>query len=83
MAKLLQAFRRNPDALALAVLCVVLGVGRQAVAARPVSAFSNNTLGIQWGCVKPATDALDTLRDKLRHLTCAAPEAFHLPDFQH
>jgi len=82
MAKLFQALRRNPDALALAVLCVVLGVGGQAVAARPVSAFSNHTLGMQWGCIKPATDALDTLRDRLRHLACGVPGAFHLPNFQ-
>lgn len=81
MAKLLQAIRRNPDVIALAVLCVVLGAGRQVVVARPMSAFSNTTLGLHWVCVKPAADALDNLRARLRHLGCGALESLHLPDF--
>ena len=81
MAKLLQAIGRNPDGIALAVLCVVLGAGRQAVVAGPMSALSNGTLGIHWVCVKPAADALDNLRAKIRHLGCGALESLQLPEF--
>ncbi len=81
MTKLLQAVRRNPDAIALAVLCVVLGAGRQAVVARPMSALSGTALEIHWICVKPAVDALDNLRTRLRHLGCGALEVVHLPQF--
>jgi hypothetical protein len=80
MSKLLGALRRNPDAIALAVLCVVLGAGRQAVAARPTSLLSNTSLGLHWVCVRPATEALDNLRAKVRHLGCGALESLHLPD---
>jgi hypothetical protein len=82
MMKLIRALRRNPDAIAVAALCVVLGIGRQAVVAQPMSAFSSKTLGIHWICVKPAAEALDDLRTRLRHLACSAPEALHLPDFR-
>jgi len=81
MAKLLQAIRRNPDAIALAVLSVLLGAGRQAIVARPMSALSHPALGIHWVCVKPAAEALDNLRGKLRHLACSVPESCHLPEF--
>ncbi len=80
MTKLLAALRRNPDVIALAVLCVVLGAGRQVVAARPASLLSNATLGLHWVCVKPATEALDDLRARVRHLGCGALESLHLPD---
>ena len=80
MTKLLDALRRNPDAIALAVLCVVLGAGRQVVAARPMSLLSNTTLGLHWVCVKPATEAIDNLGVRLRHLGCGALESLHLPD---
>jgi hypothetical protein len=80
MTRLLLALRRNPDAIALAVLCVVLGAGRQVAVARPMSALSNATLGLHWVCVKPATDALDDVRARLRHLGCGALESLHLPE---
>ena len=80
MSKLLGALRRNPDAIALAVLCVVLGAGRQVVAARPASMLSNTTLGLHWVCVKPATEAIDNLGVRLRHLGCGVIESIHLPD---
>jgi hypothetical protein len=79
MTRLLQALRRNPDAIALAVLCVLLGAGRQVIAARTVSALSNTTLGLHWICAKPA-EALDDLRVKVRHLGCGALESLRLPD---
>jgi hypothetical protein len=80
MSKLLGALRRNPDAIALAVLCVVLGAGRQAVAAKPTLMLSNTTLGLHWVCVKPATEALDNLRARVRHLGCGVLESIHLPN---
>ena len=80
MSKLLDALRRNPDAIALAVLCVVLGAGRQLVAARPTLMLSNTTLGLHWVCVKPATEAMDNLRARIRHLGCGALESLRLPD---
>jgi hypothetical protein len=80
MAKLLQALKRNPDAIALAALSIVLGVGRQAIVARPMAAFSDKALGIHWVCVKPATDALDCLRARLCHLAFDASATFRLPD---
>ncbi len=80
MTRLIQALRRNPDAIALAAVCVVLGVGRQAVAARPMSAFSSARLGIHWACVKPATDAFENLRVRLRNMACELPESPHFPD---
>ncbi len=79
--KLFQALRRNPDVIALAVLCVVLGVGRQAMTARPALTLSNHTLGIHWACVKPATDALDSARTRLQKLVCDLPATLRLPDF--
>ena len=82
MTKLIQALRRNPDAIALAVLSVVLGAGRQALATHPISAFSNAPLGIHWVCVKPAAEALDCLRTRLRHLGCdLAAQTDFLPEF--
>ena len=80
MTKLLQALRRNPDAIALAVLCVVLGAGRQVVAAQPMSALSNTSLGLHWVCVRPAIDALEGFRAKIRHLGCGVLESLRLPD---
>lgn len=80
MSKLLDALRRNPDAIALAVLCVVLGAGRQVVEAKPALMLSNTTLGLHWVCVKPATEAFDNLRARVRHLGCGALESLHLPD---
>jgi hypothetical protein len=80
MSKLLDALRRNPDAIALAVLCVVLGAGRQVAAARPTLMLSNTTLGLHWVCVKPATEAMDNLRARIRHLGCGALESLRLPD---
>ncbi len=82
MRKLLRVLRRNPDAIALAALCVVLGVGRQAIAARPMAALSNHTLGLHWVCVKPAEDALDNLHSKIQHLACRGSELLRLPDLQ-
>jgi hypothetical protein len=80
MSKLLDALRRNPDAIALAVLCVVLGAGRQVAVAKPTSLLSNTTLGLHWVCVKPATEAFDNLRARVRHLSCGVLESIHLPD---
>ena len=80
MSKLLDALRRNPDAIALVVLCVVLGAGRQVVAARPTLMLSNTTLGLHWVCVKPATEAMDNLRARIRHLGCGVLESLRLPD---
>jgi hypothetical protein len=82
MTKLLQAFGRNPDAVALVVLSVVLGVGRQACVAGPRLAISNRALGIHWVSIKPATEALDSLRTRLRELGCEAASQIHLPDFR-
>lgn len=48
MDRLLEALRRNPDAVAIAVLCLVLGVGRCQVATR-AAAFQHNTpVGLHW-----------------------------------
>jgi len=79
MTKLLQAMRRNPDATALAVLCVTLGVGGPGLRAHSLSAFSRRPLGIHWVSMKPATDALDSLRTRLRLVGCGALEHLHFP----
>lgn len=79
MKRVLEALRHNPDAAALAVLCLVLGIGRQNMSAHSMTAFSETTLGIHWGCPKPAADVLDTLGARLRALIDSATEALPAP----
>jgi hypothetical protein len=81
MTKLIEAFRRNPDAIALAVVAVLLGIGRQAVVARP-SAFCNPTQGVHWVSLQAIEDAVDNLRTELRDLTANVPAGLRLPDFR-
>lgn len=83
MDRLFEALRRNPDAVALAVLCLMLGVGRQTLKCGPLSAFENGRVRIQWDCAKPAGDALDKLRVRIQGLLPDLPEAPSLPDFGH
>ena len=66
MDRLFEALRRNPDAVALAVLCLVLGLGRQNVVSASLSAFDSGRVRIQWDCVKPPVTALDDLRRRAR-----------------
>jgi hypothetical protein len=81
MTKLLQAFRWNPDAIALVVLAVMLGIGRQTVVARP-GAFCDATLGIRRLSVQPIADALNDLCTRLRNLAADAPDILRLPDLR-
>jgi hypothetical protein len=48
MDKLLEALRRNPDAIAIAVLCLTLGVGRCRVQARAAAFHRTAPSGIHW-----------------------------------
>jgi hypothetical protein len=79
MQRVLDALRRNPDAAALAVLCLLLGVGRQAVTAHPLSTFDDTALRIHWTCAKPASDILDNVRSRLLSLVDGASEALSAP----
>jgi hypothetical protein len=79
MDRLFEALRRNPDAVALAVLCLVLGLGRQNVVSASLSAFDSGRVRIQWDCVKPPVTALDDLRVRIQNLL-PDPPAIQLPD---
>lgn len=80
MDRLFEALRRNPDAVALAVLCLMLGVGRQSPISGRLSAFDSGRVRIQWDCVKPPVDALDNLRVRMQDLLPDLPEIPALPD---
>jgi hypothetical protein len=79
MMRVLEALRQNPDAAALAVLCLVLGIGRQGIAARPIPAFCYSTVGIHWVCARPPAAALHDLRSQLRGLAHDALAALPAP----
>jgi hypothetical protein len=79
MDRLFEALRRNPDAVALAVLCLMLGVGRQNVVSASLSAFDSGRVRIQWDCVKPPVTALEDLRVRMQNLL-PDPPAIQLPD---
>ena len=48
MDRLLEALRRNPDAVAIAVLCLMLGVGRCRMEARAAAFHRSAPVGIHW-----------------------------------
>jgi hypothetical protein len=77
MDKFFEALRKNPDAVALAVLCLMLGVGRGG----QFPALANGRVRVQWDCVKPG-DAVDTLRARIQALLPDPPELSSLPDFR-
>jgi hypothetical protein len=81
MDRLFEALRRNPDVVALAVLCLMLGIGRQTLTCGRLSPFENGRVRIQWDCAKPSTDALDNLRAQIQDLLPDPPEVPSLPDF--
>jgi hypothetical protein len=69
MRALLKELRRNPDTIAIAVLCLMLGIGGQS---GPVSVWADNPAGMKVRCTiwaNPARTALDTLIERLADLS--------------
>lgn len=56
MDRLLEALRRNPDAVAIAVLCLTLGLGRHMALARAAVFHNTARTGIHWLCTPNARD---------------------------
>jgi hypothetical protein len=56
MDRLLEALRRNPDAVAIAVLCLTLGLGRHMASASAAVFHKTARTGIHWICTPNAQD---------------------------
>ncbi|MGE5647752.1 MAG: hypothetical protein ACM336_18405 [Acidobacteriota bacterium] len=54
MEKLLNALRRNPDVVAIAVLCLTLGIGRHVQCARVAWSHPGAPVRIHWVRSTPA-----------------------------
>jgi hypothetical protein len=68
MNGLFEAIRRNPDAAALIVLCLTLGMGGQAARTGRLPVCHETTTAIYRVWTGPACDFLDNLHDHLRDL---------------
>ncbi len=62
MDRLLDAARRNPDAIAIAVLCLVLGFGRQAPALGSAAMSDYAPAGIHRLCLDALENAASAMQ---------------------
>jgi len=65
MDKLLESARRNPDAIAIAVLCLVLGIGRQSPLSGGAAYEAIAPVGVHRIWVETVGNAVDTIRARL------------------
>lgn len=69
MRALLKELRRNPDTIAVAVLCLMLGIAGQAA---PSAVWAGNPDGMKVRCsiwTNPARTVLDTITERLADLS--------------
>jgi hypothetical protein len=75
MDRLLEALRRNPDAVAITVLCLMLGVGRCRIDARVAAFHRTVPAGIHW-----IWNPGDHASDVRMHWNGCLPELPRLPE---
>lgn len=68
MRDLLKELRRNPDVIAVAVLCLMLGIAGHS---GPAAVWADNPAGMKVRCIwaSPARTVLDTLTERLADLS--------------
>jgi hypothetical protein len=82
MERLLEALRRNPDAVAIAVLCLTLGIGRHIQCMRAAVSHRAAPTGIHWIWTPDAQDdRLDTTGPRWNPCLPDPPEPPALPAF--
>ncbi len=75
MDRLLEALRRNPDAVAIGVLCLMLGLGRHMAPARAAVFHNTARTGIHWIWTPDAQDGRVTAMGSEWHQRLPEPPA--------
>ncbi len=82
MDRLLEMLRRNPDAIAIAALCLLFGFGRSTAAAHGTMFERSGRVGVYRIWERSAEGASCALRSQLNDCLEDLPELFSFPEFE-